>query len=68
MFKILVYFVGMYIVPVNVRIAGGTYNNPQLAGVFLPIHHLGHRVFRQMTLTRGALAPFIATFLVDFDL
>lgn len=66
MFKILVYFVGMYIVPVNVHIAGGIYNNPQLVGGV--IHHMGHRVFRQMTLTCGALAPFIATFLVDFDL
>lgn len=57
MFKILVYFVGMYIAPVNVCIAGGTYS-PQLAGVFLPIHHMGHRIVRQMAITCGALAPF----------
>lgn len=59
MFKILVYFVGVYIVLVNVQIAGGAYSL-QLAGIFLPIHHMGHRdlprVLRQMTITCGALA------------
>lgn len=71
MFKILVYFVSMYIVPVNVRIVGGAFSL-QLAGIFLPIYHMGQgSILREMTITRGTLAfvtLLIATFLVDFDL